>query len=307
MPDYSAYQYTAAASIFPDNATVEDLAHEQSAIVGYVHPFDPPAPDPAADSKLTNALPIDAALGKIDYYEVVGFADHRTSAEVWYRLLNCGFRISAAGGTDAMANYASLRGPVGMNRTYVRVRNWPDEANARRDRWIARLKEGKSIATNGPLIGLTVNGEGPGSVLEFDAPPRIDYGGFLRSVVPIEELEIVFNGKVIHRIELSGDSTTATFSGELGIPESGWLLLRASGRRPHPEIFDQYPYATTSPIYINIDGKGSQSAADAEYFLAWIARVREAAVAHDSYNSADEKLQVLQNIDMAIAVYDDMR
>lgn len=307
MPDYSAYPYTAAASIYPDNATVEDMAHKQGAIVGYVHTFDPPAPNPASDSKLTNALPIDAALGKVDYYEVVGFADHRTSAEVWYRLLNCGFRISAAGGTDAMANYASLRGPVGMNRTYVRVRNWPDEANARRDKWIARLKEGKSIATNGPLVGLTVNGEGPGAVLEFDTPPRIDYGGFLRSIVPIEELEIVFNGRVIHRIELSGDSTTATFSGEIGIPESGWLVLRASSRRPHAEIFDLYPYATTSPIYINIGGEGRQSAADAEYFLAWIARVREAAVAHDSYNSADEKQKVLQHIDSAAAVYEKMR
>lgn len=307
MPDYSAYPYTAAASLYPDNATVVDLAHRQGAIVGYVHPFDPPAPDPAADSKLTNALPIDAALGKVDYYEVVGFADHRTSAEVWYRLLNCGFRISAAGGTDAMANYASLRGPVGMNRTYVRVKNWPDEAEARRDKWIARLREGKSIATNGPLVGLTVNGEGPGAVLEFDTPPRIDYGGFLRSIVPIDELEIVFNGKVIRRIDLSGDLMSATFSGEMAINESGWLLLRASSRRPHAELFDSYPYATTSPIYINIGGKGPKSAADAEYFLAWIARVRDAADAHTAYNSPGEKQQVLQHIDNAAAVYEKMR
>ncbi|MDH4125322.1 MAG: CehA/McbA family metallohydrolase [Gammaproteobacteria bacterium] len=307
MPDYSAYPYTAAASIYPDNALVADMAREQGAIVGYVHPFDPPPPDPATDARLTNALPIDAALGKIDYYEVLGFADHRTSAEVWYRLLNCGFRISAAGGTDAMANYASLRGPVGMNRTYVRVRNWPDEADARRDKWIQRLKDGKSFATNGPLIGLTVNGEGPGAVLEFDAPPRIDYGGFLRSIVAIDELEIVFNGKVIRRIELDRESTSATFSGEMGIAESGWLVLRASGRGPRREILDQYPYATTSPIYINIAGKSPRSAADAEYFLAWIARVRDAAVAHDSYNSADEKQQVLQNIDAAVTVFEKMR
>ena len=34
-------------------------------------------------------------------------------------LLNCGLRIPAGAGTDAMANYASLRGPVGLNRVYV--------------------------------------------------------------------------------------------------------------------------------------------------------------------------------------------
>ncbi|MDA0706114.1 MAG: CehA/McbA family metallohydrolase [Proteobacteria bacterium] len=307
MPDYSAYPYTAAASIYPDNVTVEDMAHEQGAIVGYVHNFDPPAPDPATDARLTNALPIDAALGKVDYYEVLGFADHRTSAEVWYRLLNCGFRISAAGGTDAMANYASLRGPVGMNRTYVRVKNWPADADARRDVWIEHLKEGKSMATNGPLVGLTVNGKSPGAVLEFDAPPRIDYGGFLRSIVPIDELEIVFNGKVIRRIELAGDSMSATFSGEIGLTESGWLVLRASSRRPHPEILDLYPYATTSPIYINIGGKGPQSAVDAEYFLAWSERVRASALAHEDYNSEREKLEVLRHIDEAIAVFESMR
>jgi hypothetical protein len=307
MPDYAAYPYTAAASIYPDNAAVHDMAHEQGAIVGYVHPFDAPAPDPANDAPLTNNLPIDAALGNVDYYEVVGFADHKTSAEVWYRLLNCGFRISAAGGTDAMANYASLRGPVGMNRTYVRVRNWPADADARRDVWIQHLKDGKSIATNGPLVGLTINGQGAGAVLDFDTPPRIDYGGFLRSIVPIDELEIVFNGKVIHRIELAGDATSATFSGEMGIAESGWLVLRASSRRPHPEIFDSYPYATTSPIYINIGGKGPRSAADAEYFLAWAARVRQGALAHADYNSEREKLEVLQHIDEAIAVFESMR
>ena len=59
------------------------------------------------------------ALGKVDYYEVLGFSEHRTSAAIWYRLLNCGFRPSAAAGTDAMANFASLRGPVGMNRVYA--------------------------------------------------------------------------------------------------------------------------------------------------------------------------------------------
>lgn len=303
LPDYAAYPYTAAASIYPDNATVADMAHAQGAITGYVHPFDAPAPDPAGDAALTNALPIDAALGKVDYYEVLGFANHRTSAEVWYRLLNCGFRISAAGGTDAMANYASLRGPVGMNRTYVRVKNWPEDANARRDAWLRNLQAGKSMATNGPLVGLTINGEGPGAVLEFDAATRIDYGGFLRSIVPIDELEIVFNGKVIRRIELAGDSTTATFSGEMGITESGWFLLRASSRRPHRDIFDAYPYATTSPIYVNIGDEGPRSAADAAYFLAWAERVREAAAAHPDFNSAQEKQQVLQHIDAAIAVY----
>ncbi len=52
-----------------------DLAHEQGAITGYVHPFDS-YPDPRDSTKpLTHELPVDVALGKVDYYEAMGFVD----------------------------------------------------------------------------------------------------------------------------------------------------------------------------------------------------------------------------------------
>ena len=47
---------------------------------------------------LTNALPADVALGKVDYMEVVGFSDHKATADVWYRLLNLGLRVAAGAG-----------------------------------------------------------------------------------------------------------------------------------------------------------------------------------------------------------------
>jgi TolB protein len=90
LPGYAAYPNTAAASLYPANANVADMAHEQGALVGYVHPFDS-FPDPAEDAPLTAELPADVALGKVDYIEVMGFSDHKSTAEVWYKLLNCGF------------------------------------------------------------------------------------------------------------------------------------------------------------------------------------------------------------------------
>ncbi len=79
-----------------------------------MHPYDL-NPDPGDTTRaLTHALPVDLALGKVDYYEAVGFVDDlMATATVWYRLLNCGFRLPAGAGTDAMANYASLRGSGG--------------------------------------------------------------------------------------------------------------------------------------------------------------------------------------------------
>jgi len=305
LPDYAAYPYTAAASLYPDNATVADFAHEQGALVGYVHPFAYPLPDPANDAVLTNALPIDAALGKVDFYEVVGFAGHRASADIWYRLLNCGLRISAAGGTDAMANFASLRGPVGMNRTYVHTDSWPSNPDERREIWIQGLRAGKSIATNGPLLGFSVDGQGPGSVVELDKPRELRYRGFMRSLVPIDQVEVVLNGDVIDTVALPNGTMSADIEGSILVEESGWLLLRASSEEPHPDIFDMYPYATTSPVYITVEDKPQRSQIDAEYFLAWIARVRESAASHAGYNSDSEREIVMQHIDDAAAVYRD--
>ena len=119
-PDFSAYQQSALTSPYPHNGAVADLAHAQGALVGYVHPFDWEIV-PEKEKSLTNALPVDVALGKADYIEVVGFSDHKATAAVWHRLLNLGFRLSAGAGTDAMANYASLRGPVGMNRVFLQT------------------------------------------------------------------------------------------------------------------------------------------------------------------------------------------
>ena len=97
---------------------------------------------------------MDVALGKVDYYEALGFVDdYEATAKVWYQLLNCGFRLPAGAGTDAMANFASLRGPVGMNRVFVK-----SGAPLEHRRWLAALKAGRSFATNGPLLGFTLKG-----------------------------------------------------------------------------------------------------------------------------------------------------
>jgi TolB protein len=300
LPDYSAYPGTAAASLYPDNATIARLAHAQHAAVGYVHPFDKPAPDPHTDRPLTNELPVDAALGLIDYYEVLGFADHRTSAEVWYRLLNCGARIAAAAGTDAMSNFASLRGPVGLNRTYVRVAQLPATAPDRRDRWLDALQSGASMASNAPLLGLAVEAQQPGGEVALqERRERVQFSGFLRSAVPVDHLQLVHNGVVVKSFDLDADRKSADVDGNVTVEGSGWLLLRAWNDGADPRVFDAYPYATTSPVYLAYRGETPASRADGEYFIAWLDRLRAAAAAHADYNSDEERATVLANIDSA--------
>jgi hypothetical protein len=190
-----------------------------------------------------------------------------------------------------------------MNRTYVQNENWPASPDDRAARWMEGLQAGRSIATNGPLLGFSVDGQGPGSEFDIAGPSEVEYEGFLRSSVPVDQLEIVWNGEIIETIDIGNDASSVDFSGSVAVQESGWLLLRASSREPHRHILDMYPYATTSPVYINVDGQPPYSEKDAEYFLAWIARVRESAATHADYNSEKERDIILQNIDAAAAFY----
>src|SRR2546422_1491978 len=114
LPEYVGYPSTAAASLYPMNADVADLAHAQGALFGYVHPFDT-QPDPTdTTERLSYELPVDAALGKVDYMEVMGYSDHLITSGIWYRLLNCGFRIPAGAANDAVPNFPCLPGRPGV-------------------------------------------------------------------------------------------------------------------------------------------------------------------------------------------------
>ena len=299
LPDYAGYAGTPVQSLFPDNATVADLTHRQGGLFGYVHPFDTD-PDPAdTTTPLTNGLPIDVALGKVDYIEIVAFSDHLATSKVWYRLLNCGFRLPASAGTDAMSNFASLRGPVGTDRVYVESGLPLD-----RSRWYAALKAGKSMATNGPLLRFSLREVGVGGQISVPAGPnRMTAKVTMSSIVPIDHLELIGNGAVVATIPLHGDRTSADTAVVLDVKHSGWYLLRAYSDRAIEPVLDIYPFGTTSPVYVTVGGKPPRGGADAEYFLEVADRLAAAAEAHQGWNTSQEKREVLARIQEARAEF----
>jgi hypothetical protein len=307
LPDFSSYRHTALASPYPHNGVVADLGHAQHALVGYVHPFDTVI-DPEKEKKLTHTLPVDVALGEVDYLEVVSFVDdHRATAEIWYRLLNLGFRLPAGAGTDAMTNYASLRGPVGMNRVYLAS---SDRSTASLS---AAIKGGHGFATNGPLLGLRVNGVGPGETLPLAHAgegrgegnrQRVRIEAAVRSIVPLSDVELVFNGQVLKRFKIDRSGRSVDFDGTVTIPGSGWLLLRASNNVPQTLVQDVYPYGTTNPVWIDTGVPPAPAPETARYFMRWIDRVIEAASARSDYNTARERELTLQYLRQGRAVYE---
>ncbi len=288
LPGYAGYPNTAAASLYPANGNVADLAHEQGALVGYVHPFDS-FPDPAKDASLTNELPADVALGKVDYIEVIGFSDHKSTAEVWYKLLNCGFRLPTASGTDFMGNYASLRGPVGLNRVYAEVKAGPLEIEP----WLAAIKAGRTFATNGPLLRFSLEGQGVGGEVRVGKKRDVHFSAEMNSIVPVDHLQIVCNGKVAREIALDSNRASAHVDGSIPLEASGWCVLRAFSDKAEYPILDLYPYATTSPVYVSVAGAPVRNATDAAYFVAWVDRLIAAARSNTSWNTEAEKESVL--------------
>jgi WD40 repeat protein len=317
IPDYADYPLTAAASLYPSNDVISDLARAQGALVGYVHPFDAPAPDPYKDARVSYQFPADVAHGKVDYFEVMGFSDHLITSDVWYRLLNLGYRIPAAAGTDAMMNYASLRGPLGLVRAYVKVPSRPlGTAHARQQTmrdWLDSLRAGRSFVTNGPLVSFTLDGKGPGDEIKLPAGGgNVSFVAALNSIVPVNHFEVICNGEEKAKL-LAAPAASAQHKGTLRFDRSGWCILRAYADKAAHPILDLYPFASASPIYITVEGaptrsgakrsEGPHSPEDAEFFVQWMDRVLEFARARENWNSPAERAHVLAYLESARAAF----
>jgi hypothetical protein len=264
-------------------------------------------PNPFANppERITDELPVDVALGKLDYMEIVGFSDHRSTAAVWYKLLNLGFRIPAGAGTDATTNYAApIRGQVGMDRVYA----WVPAGPVNLDAWMDALEKGHTFATNGPLVEFTLGGHSVGDELKLDrAQEAVSFTARLRSIVPVDHLELVCNGRVVQSFLLDGPKDSADMKGAIPAKESGWCVLRASSDKAEYPVLDNYAYATTSPIYVTIGGKAPRSPEDAKYFASWIDRVTDATSHYPDWNSPEEKERVLERLRDAKQVFEAMR
>ena len=125
----------------------------------------------------------------------------------------------------------------------------------------------------------------------------------MRSLAPLDHVEVLYNGRVVAR-HGKKDATSAELSGAIPVTDSGWILLRAWNDEPDALIFDLYPYASTSPVYVSIGGRPATSPEDAEYFLRWIDRIIASADARQDYNDAQEKKDTMDYLRAGRAVFE---
>jgi hypothetical protein len=177
--------------------------------------------------------------------------------EVYYRLLNCGFRLPVSGGSASGVKAA----PLGYNRVYVKI-NGPFGY----EQWFQALKAGRSFATNGPMLFLTVDGAEPGAVLRLpgNRGRRVRVRAEASSAKSLDRLEIIFKGRTLKTVRGAG-KLAADFV--VDVDDTGWFAARAFERPDHTVRF-----AHTSPVYVEVAGRTGLVRDDAQFFVDWMER-----------------------------------
>ena len=192
----------------------------------------------------------DVVLGKIDGVELRDFAWGVDSFAVreWYRLLNCGYRIAAVGGTDKMS--AGI--PIGGVRTFAHI----GDEDLSFPAWARAVRAGRTITSSGPFVELAVEGRALGDSLALPA------GGGTLSVEasaaahqPLGSLEVVMNGRVVARVDGAEGETRLQLSSELRAEGGGWIAARCEGPTILRHLWPVRTAAHTSPIYL-VGGDG---------------------------------------------------
>lgn len=277
-----------------------DNARAEGAITGFVHPFNQPVDTPAEVGR--RDLPVLAALGKGDFYDVVSVASRELeSAAVYHRLLNAGVRLAATGGTDNFSD-VWFDPSGGAARTYARIE--PAGASVSLENWLAAVKAGRSFASNGPLLFLSVNGKQPGTdlLLGDDASSALSVKLEVSSIAPLDRIELIVNGEVAHSWDPDKVLEQWKFTTNIALSGPGWISARATGPASR-YVGDAFAFAETSPVHIKRNGRSFSSAADAAFLAASVAETWKLAQARNAWISAAQKNRYAQGIQGALDYY----
>lgn len=239
-----------------------EAARKQGGIGGFLHPYNVRAKQPKDSAN--SEIPIAAALGQGDFYDIASIpSDEFASAEMYYRFLNVGLRLPATGGSDNFSN-VWRDAPPGTGRTYARL-----SGPLTFESWIAAVKAGRTFGTNGPLLSLDVDGNGPGDEirLEGNKQAAVTARATATSLSPLDALDIVANGAVVHTQRPAKDATQITATATVPLPRGGWVAARVHGPN-HRYNSDTYAFAQTTPVFVLRDGERFTSAEDAKFLVA---------------------------------------
>ena len=272
-------------------------------VAGMPHPyFAYLAEGERFDGASPSEIPLDAALGVADFFDINCIPSSETgSAAIYARLLNAGFRLAAAGGSDTFSD-TSRDPPLGTGRTYVRL---PEDAGP--EDWPLALRAGRSFSTNGPLLELDVDGHGMGDEIERNGPAALPVRARAVSAVPMERLMVLVNGEVWRETTgdpaadpVAGSPFALEISGELELQDSAWIAVRVEGPRS-VWTTDSSLFAHSTPVYALIDGRDIVVEADRRYLETMIEDFGAAMARRDDWLNEAQRELVLAGVEEGLA------
>lgn len=259
---------------WPPNAVACEELRRAGAVLGYGHPFHMPVSDtdpPEAGVQRgrncsAREIVADAALGLVDTLDVLNHSSIQGTATVYRRLIGAGNRLAVTAGTDAVLSFChrgTSSGPPGWERVYAKV-DGPLTAES----FAEAILMGRTFATTGPWLGLTVNGHGPGDTLDLAPGEEVEIT--VTSVGPeVENLEI----RTADGVLAQGPPGRLTATLRAGDPT--YVVAVATGG-PHQRTFHgSGAYAHTSPVYLNVAGARVARPEDVRWCLGWLDRLEE--------------------------------
>lgn len=170
--------------------------------------------------------------------------DGQASELLWYSVLNLGRRVAASSYTDCALGRKQTPSP-GDRRIYVRADELSGAAIA------GAIRAGRTFATNGgPLFPFwTIDGQGPGSVLESRTDRPHELRVTIHSRHAIDSAQLIRNGSTVLQLPLNGQKGTLERTAPLPVDDPStpaWFVLRVQDDHGH--------WAITSPIRIESAG-----------------------------------------------------
>ena len=286
-PIFTGFRDTTNPYDVPTNGEIADRTRAQGGTVSYTHPA-PGGEDLYAAAYSAKGLPVDAALGKVDIMDVMG-PGYLGSRDLWYWMLNCGFRIPASAGTDVFLNRI-VSNPPGWGRAYVRLTNGLTYSS-----WMNGQRVGQSFITSGPMLEMTAAGLLPGDTLRLDSPGSVRINARAWSQHQLDGLEVIVNGRVLQSVKPGANPRELILEDSVPINQSGWLAVRCSAQGTNL-------FAHMNPVYIEVRDRPCDARTDAEALLKWIDRL-EADLRRRDRLPGSSFDQVKSQFDTARGVY----
>jgi len=203
--------------------------------------------------------PDDKMIPALDFISTMN-TNRQAEFNMWYHVMNCGFRVRASGETD----FPCVSGErVGMGRVYAKLDGKLDF-----DRWCDSLANGRSYVSDGKnhLLDFTATAGKQkvemgvnGSEMKVKGETEVTFtvrAANLNNGAKKVPVELVVNGYPVDKQEIAGDGKIQSLTFKSTLKKSSWVAIRI------------FPGGHTNPIFVLVDDKPIRaSKASAEWCL----------------------------------------